>query len=740
MLPEFLGLAAVLVGIAIGFVAGSRWGFRAEDSDVLEAERARVEGAAKLSHEHMLVIRRELRLPLRTLGGLARSLQIEHEGPLSPRRQRITEDLVAATERLERISTTWLELARVETGRIEVVPRATNLREALDDLVARFDEADRGVRLDVQVADACIAIDPRRVRQVVFQLVDFAHERSPDAGVVGLSAWVVDEELRVDVEWEGRIGDGRHLIGSDVGLSLASSLVELLGGRLRAEGSARFEVRLPLLAARSEYSAAKLGQAEILARMVADLAAVVEITDKNGVLEYVNPAFEQTFGWSVDEALGRTPRELVRSAVHDERFWSELWECIASGQVWRGRLVSRTRDGDLVPMDTMISPIRDDMGALTHFVAIKRNVSEHFELQSQLRQVERVAAGVAHQINNPLTVLMANVAFLSQTEVVADEDRELLDEIGEACGRIRDVVGDLRRFSSTHGEQALVDVRVLLDHVVELAAPTAASRAHLERDYEPVPMVLGDRSQLVQVFQHVVSNALQAIEPGSPEQHLVGVRCYTDDGGACVVEVSDTGPGIADGDRERVFQPFFTRRQGGGRRGMGLAISTGFVRRHGGDITLVDVDAGATFRIRLPAWQPVVASMQHRELALRPLHILAVDDDADLLQVLRTALREHTVICATSAAEATTLLEGGSFDLVLCDLMMRGGSGMELFGSVPDEVAETFTFMTGADLLPEIERFLAETEAAVLRKPFGLGDLRRFVRAWAATRVSADGS
>lgn len=715
--------------------------------DEVRAEQEALRAAEKLSRVHLLSVQRALRVPIRTISGLARSLAAGHEGPLGPRTQGVAADLARSAEGLENLSSTWLELARVGTGQTSVVPRATDLREALDAVLERGAAPQRGVRVHGDIQDACIAVDPRRLRQVTYQLLDYARRRSPDQQDIRVVARVADEALRISVRFAGTM-TAEHLDGVfrvDPGMALARSLVELLGGEIGVadRGLIHIEFSLPLVARSAGVERAELDRSEILARMVEHLSEVVEITDQQGHFQYVNPAFEATFGWSADEVLGRTPAEMVRSRVHSDAFWKEIWDTISSGQVWRGRIVSRARGGDLLHFDAMISPIRDGTGQITHYVAIKRNASQHLELEGQLRQVQRVAAGVAHQINNPLTIVLANLSFLGEVRSFDAEERRLLDEIDESCHRIRRVVGDLRRFSSAHGEEALVDVRVLLDFAVEMARPVAAGRVRIVREYGDIPMILGDRSQLVQVFQHLVSNALQAIEAADSGLGSVIVRCGPDDDGNLVVEVHDSGDGVRAEDRDRIFQPFFTRRRGAVHRGMGLPISMGFVRRHGGDIRCLDTEVGTTFRVLLPAWKPEPEPLLGFGADPRSLRILAIDDEPELLKVLVAALSDHEVRCASGADDAAALLQEERFDLVLCDLVMPGRSGMELYRDIVEldpELAARFTFMTGADLVPEVERFLDGIDSSLLMKPFSLGELRRFVRAWAASRVSSHGT
>lgn len=476
------------------------------------------------------------------------------------------------------------------------------------------------------------------------------------------------------------------------------------------------------------------------------LGDIVEITDAEGVFLYVNPAFERLTGWSSAEALGKTAHDLLRSNVHPDHYFEEIWETITGGRVWRGRLVSRRRDGTLLHQDAQISPVIEN-GRPTHFVAVKRDVSERIELQAQLRQIERLAAGVAHQINNPLTAVIGNVGLV---EDALDESTDAmamsaLRDIRHAGRRIRDVVKQLRDFGREMDEEITnVDVRPVLDFCLEMVETLADERARVHRDYRGVPLIPASRSRLTQLFQQLLLNACQAIPPGMPSNHRIVVKVEKGPSRGVVVSITDSGEGIAKEIREQIFSPFFTTREATGRVGLGLSICLRLVDQLGGTIDYEHLDPGTQVVVKLPGIRrPGPSSsgtitsptgQRFGDGGREPMRVLIVDDDTLVLRMTQFALREHTVVAAESGHAALEHLEADArFDIILCDLMMSGMSGMEFFGEMSarwPELRPRTVFITGGATIPEIRAFLHGTDNIAFNKPFTGRQLQAFVAHW----------
>ena len=408
----------------------------------------------------------------------------------------------------------------------------------------------------------------------------------------------------------------------------------------------------------------------------------------------------------------------------------------ASGKDIPFILVSGTI-GESVAVQAMKAGARDyvlkqDLTRLA--MAVSREVQEGAVRAEQARMRERLvisermasagtlAAGVAHEINNPLGVAMANVEFAADalSRMVQDPGvvglEEPLRDAREALERIRDIVRDVKLFSRPHDDATTaVDVRRVLDSSTRMAWNEIRHRAKLVKDYQAVPMVSANESRLGQVTLNLVVNAAQAIGEGQADTNEIRVSTRTTDDGRACIEVSDTGCGIPTENLERIFDPFFTTKAVGVGTGLGLAICHRIVTELGGHITVEsEIGKGSRFRISLPA----VDERARPERPSTPLpakatrqKILIVDDEETLARAIERSLRpDHDVTVVTRAREALARIEGGErFDVILTDVMMPEMTGMDMYERLrqvaPDQ-AEHVVFLTGGAFTPAAREFL----------------------------------
>ncbi|MBF5041910.1 response regulator [Aggregicoccus sp. 17bor-14] len=388
--------------------------------------------------------------------------------------------------------------------------------------------------------------------------------------------------------------------------------------------------------------------------------------------------------------------------------------------------------------------------------AANRQLCESFrqlkETQAQLLFADRLAsvgmlaAGVAHEVNNPLSFVLGNLRFareaLAQGRALEEGERaELLEALGEAhvgADRVRLIVQDLKTFSRPQdARERPVDLREVLRVAVKMAGSELRHRAHVVEAYAEAPRVQGSEARLSQVFLNLLINAAQAISPGHPERHEVRIALHAVEGGACV-EVSDTGTGIAQADLARIFDPFFTTKPVGSGTGLGLSVCHGIVSALGGRIEVQsEPGRGTTFRVTLPAASPAAEdAAASPEAALPGLpaaaaaaaapgsqRLLVVDDEPAVGALVRRILGPHAhVTYAPSGAEALAQLASAApFDVVLCDVMMPGMTGIELHGQVARQgfgQERAFVFMTGGALTAEVQHFLDRVPNPTLAKPF----------------------
>ena len=390
----------------------------------------------------------------------------------------------------------------------------------------------------------------------------------------------------------------------------------------------------------------------------------------------------------------------------------------------------------------------------------------------KMAAVGTLAAGVGHEINNPLSYIVSNLEHASEEasaltrrleqgpdkgpEDVRDKLRDMEQVLREAlmgADRVRRIVRDLKTFSRQDEDtREPVDVRAVMDSAAKLAAGELRPRAQLVRDYAEVPRVEGNEARLAQVFLNLIINAAQALPEGKPESNEVRLVTRRLEDGRVSAEVHDTGSGIPPEVVGRIFDPFFTTKPVGIGTGLGLALCHSFLTSMGGRIDVESqVGRGTMFRVTLPAarGEAVLAprAVQSKEGVSMRGRVLVVDDDPLVSSALRRTLaREHDVEVVVSSKKALEMLlsEQGTYDVILCDLMMPEMTGMELHAQLHaalPERAQRMVFVTGGAYTPAAQSFLERVPNPRLEKPFEPDKLRERMREWVAkVHGSAPGS
>jgi PAS domain S-box-containing protein len=408
-------------------------------------------------------------------------------------------------------------------------------------------------------------------------------------------------------------------------------------------------------------------------------------------------------------------------------------------------------DGSQVWYSTRLGPVMKD-GKVAGAVLVSRDVSDkkqtemHLMLSDRMASVGTLAAGVAHEINNPLASVIANLDMALQDIVTLAETAKLPPDLSEelkdarvAADRVREIVRDLKIFSrgeeDRHGP---VDVEHVLESTLRMAWNELRHRAKLVKNYGHVPNVDAHESRLGQVFLNLIINAAHAIPAGNYEANEIRITTSLDSSGRVVVDIADTGTGISPEIRPRLFTPFFSTKPVGVGTGLGLAISHRIITQFGGTITYdTEVGKGTEFHITLPV-AGGLAPLQNtqktwtRSPAARRGNVLVIDDEETLAQAIRRFLSvEHNVTAVYRARDAIDLLELGTrFDVILCDLMMPQITGMELHGEImriDPAQASRIVFLTGGAFTPSAREFLLATTNRRIEKPFDLKEVRRLV-------------
>ena len=408
---------------------------------------------------------------------------------------------------------------------------------------------------------------------------------------------------------------------------------------------------------------------------------------------------------------------------------------------------------------------------------------QHKELQSKLAQTDRLtslgtlAAGIAHEINNPLAYVLLNITFVAEqlSQLLDDsrsarfgavshpildmgaesrapslEDRQsqvhlALEHAMDGAERIRSIVRGLKTFSRPEDEsRTAVDVRKVMESSIGMVNNEIRHRARLVKDFGDVPPVLANDARLGQVFLNLLVNASQSLPEGNGARNEIRVTTRLDGAGMVVIEVRDTGVGIPADIRGRIFEPFFTTKPVGIGTGLGLAICHGIVTSFGGRLSVEsEVGRGSVFRVALPVatGAPSVAPATARPRAPSKRvddaargRILVVDDEPIICFTIERLLSaEYDVTAVTSALAALDKIhEGERYDVILCDLMMPEMDGIDLYGAIRREdapQAERIVFVTGGAFTPRGQAFLASVPNARVEKPFDVESLLKLIRA-----------
>lgn len=546
----------------------------------------------------------DLRTPLNTILGMTQLLASGQLGPLQPMQRELLDDVLQAGNHLRHLAEQYLDFSR--TGRRDLRLTDCDPTDLVDDAVRLVASAaeERGLilRRELEPDLPLVRTDRLRVGQILTNYLSNAAQHAPLNSTVVVRGRAQPDGVRFEVEDAGagvaEADRGRIFLafqrgprpppgGSGLGLAIAASAAADLGGEVGVEGAC-FHVWLPRRTEPRREAASGIDTATLLRKTVDSLADIVEICDAESRFLYVNPAFERITGWTRREAIGRTPAELVRSDQHDAAFFEDIGETISAGRTWTGRIVSRSRQGELLPQDVVISPVLDG-GKPAYFVAVKRDLRAREQLEARLDDIDRIAAEIAHQLNNPLATIIGTL--------------QLMD--GGRRGVSEEAVRGAEAAAST--------MRGVIRRLQLLGRRTVVERDHA---------------------------------------------------------------------------------------------------------TSIDAEVS-------------VGDGRHR--------VLVIDDDALLRRMIRLSLSDHDVTTVECGAEALERLVDEEFDVVLCDLMMPGLTGMEVYErarEIAPSQADRFVFISGGVTLPDVEQFLSGVSVPTLAKPFDLARLRGTIEAVAQGRRS----
>jgi PAS domain S-box-containing protein len=440
-----------------------------------------------------------------------------------------------------------------------------------------------------------------------------------------------------------------------------------------------------------------------LAIAIEQSAESVFITDRDGIIQYINPAFERLTGYSRKDAIGQNPR-ILKSGKHDALFYKEMWDTLIRGDAWHGRFINKKKDSSFYEADATISPVSDSSGKITNFVSIKRDVTHEIELEKQLIQSQKMeaigtlAGGIAHDFNNILAAIMG-YAGLALIEV--PKETRLYDDVQgilHASHRAKDLVQQILTFSrKSEEEKAPVQIRHLVKEALKFLRSSLPTTIEIREEIAgETGIVNANPTQMHQVIMNLCTNASHAmqgrgiLEVGLRnvdfDSHSAARYPDIDPGTYLRLTVSDTGEGMTPDVKKRIFEPYFTTKEKGVGTGMGLSVVHGIVKSHEGTITVYsEPGKGSTFHVYIPLIQEEVKSPEIDKDAPIPTgteHILFIDDEPALVDMGKQIFERlgYEVTSRTSGVEALELFKAqpDRFDLVITDMTMPNMMGDKL--------------------------------------------------------------
>jgi PAS domain S-box-containing protein len=433
----------------------------------------------------------------------------------------------------------------------------------------------------------------------------------------------------------------------------------------------------------------------ILSQAVEQSPVSILISDLSGKIQYVNSRFCEVTGYAKEEAIGKNPRILKSGETKMEEY-DKLWKMIGSGGAWSGTLRNRRKSGDLYWDSTIIFPIKNIDSCVTHYIAMKEDITEKIKLEAQVRRSQRLevigtlAGGIAHDLNNVLSPILMAVQLL-RIKMVDPKGLNLLTTLEATVNRGADIVKQVLSFArGVEGDRILIQPKHLLREVQEIMHETFPRLVEIKSDIpKDLWPVIGDATQLHQVFMNLCVNARDAMPHGGTlrvkaenielNEKQASLHLGAQSGPYVLISVSDTGIGIPQNHLDKIFDPFFTTKEIGKGTGLGLSTVTTIVKSHKGFLTVYsEIDRGTEFKIYIPA--SLERNSEQREA--RPSEppqgrgelVLLIDDEASIREVTRQLLEnaQYRVLDACDGVEALEIFKKhrNSISVVITDMMM----------------------------------------------------------------------
>ena len=500
----------------------------------------------------------------------------------------------------------------------------------------------------------------------------------------------------------------------------------------------------------------KTAQHPQLAMAVEQAAESIVITDADGLITYVNPAFERTTGYTLEELLGQHPR-LLKSGAHNQSFYQAMWAALKRRETWRGRFINKRKDGTLFHEEASISPVVDKTGSVVGYVAVKRDITRETDLEQQFHAAQRMesigqlASGIAHDFNNLLAAMLGNVELLEETIGTNETARARLTVVRQAANRATSLTRQLLAFSRRQALQPqVIDLNGVVIETVNILGRVLGDNIRVVTHLASrLARINADAGQLQQTILNLAVNARDAMPKGGTvtietsnvelSDEYRGRHGVIQPGEYVLLSVSDSGTGMSPEVQDRIFEPFYTTKPKGQGTGLGLATVYGIIKQSGGYIWVYsEVGRGSVFKIYLPTTgrlaQPkeltVRSSFAERSIKLTGT-VLVVEDDPIVRELIGGFLKDIglTVLEAGCAEDALLVpFESGSAPrLLVTDNVLPGTDGVSLAIDLLARFPPLKIILMSGYIEPGLPDPQLLKDARFLTKPFSRNELREQV-------------
>jgi len=506
-------------------------------------------------------------------------------------------------------------------------------------------------------------------------------------------------------------------------------------------------------------------------RAVEQSADVVTITDRDGTIEYVNPAFEVLTGYSRAEVIGQNPR-ILKSGQQASEVYRELWQTVLAGNVFRCTMVNRKKNGEVFVAEKTITPLRDNDGQITHFISNDQDITDRRRLENQLQQAQkmdavgRLAGGVAHDFNNLLMVISSYAELMLDSLAPQHPLRRNVDEIQKASRRAADLTRQLLAFGRKQMQTLqLLDLNSIIEEINRMLPRLLGEDVELEFvPGQKLGRVKADPVQIEQVLMNLAANARDAMPQGGKlvietqsvrlDEPYVQTHSIVPEGEYILLTVADSGQGIAPEHLSHIFEPFYTTKAEGKGTGLGLATVYGIVKQNSGFIWVyTEQGLGTTFKIYLPRAKDARVvpqpSLPAEGFARGCETVLLAEDEAAVRQSTREflTLNGYIVLEANNGTEALAIARKYKrpIHLMISDVIMPQMGGARLAEELAAERPDMKVLFVSGYAETTVQRHgTIDVTSRFLQEPFSLRTLAHKIREIldpheAATAVTASG-